>query len=630
MEATMFTNKTLGYKMAFGFGSVLLITFLLGAIAIINMRQIDEVAYNLDERFVPAWTLSSEIETLAREVGYNMIAYSFNYDSSFLERGRVPLGSIVGKLNEAQELAEQQNLPVLGQAALESQRNVTVYTGAINEMEVVINNLMAARQQCVNGFESFSTAMRTYIDYQSDILQRTFSGSGGALSIAAKVEVETLIKFITDANAIVDKGNHIYSESWRSEATADMARWAAITSDLTELEQDLQALLAETRFTQTQQLLRNALAAAAVYDQGVRNILASRSQVGEIARNRVVAYNIVIDNAVEQAERARSQAIDATDSAAMVANASTLLITLGVIVALTMGGLVALFLTRNIVGSIKMVIAKLTAGSEQLTSTSTQVAQTSQELAQGASEQASGLEETSASIEEITSITRQNTLGAQKADSMAKEAQHTASEGVESMKRMQSAIQEIKKSSDDTAKIIKNIDDIAFQTNLLALNAAVEAARAGEAGKGFAVVAEEVRNLAQRSAVAAKNTSELIVISQKNSDNGVQVATDVARNLESIQSIATKVSQLITEITAASNEQSRGIDEISKAVLEMDKVTQQNAANSEESSSAAEELSALANEVNRTVVELAAIVGNVQHGGPIRQGSLRRPAQLTA
>jgi len=292
-----------------------------------------------------------------------------------------------------------------------------------------------------------------------------------------------------------------------------------------------------------------------------------------------------------------------------------------VVVGLSMG--VAFFFSRRISKVLHRLVQGLGSSSDQVSSASDQVASSSQSLAEGSSQQASSLEETSSSLEEMAAQTRQNADNAEQADSAVKETARVVAEGVSSMERMNQAINEIKESANETSKIIKTIDDIAFQTNLLALNAAVEAARAGEAGKGFAVVAEEVRNLAQRSAEAAQNTSELIEKSQENANNGVSVADEVAGQLASIKDRAEKVNTLIGEIAAASKEQSQGIDQVNTAVSEMDKVVQQNAADSEESASAAEELSAQATEMERMVNELKLLVAGRKKA--LVQGSPQPP-----
>jgi len=280
-----------------------------------------------------------------------------------------------------------------------------------------------------------------------------------------------------------------------------------------------------------------------------------------------------------------------------------------VIGAVASGLLIGIFLTRSITKVLNRIVDALTEGAEQVASASGQVSSASQSLAEGATEQAAGLEETSSSLEEMSSMTKQNADNAQQANTLASEARKSAGTGAESMKKMNEAIQDIQKSSDETAKIIKVIDEIAFQTNLLALNAAVEAARAGEAGKGFAVVAEEVRNLAMRSAEAAKNTSSMIEESVKNSKNGVDIAGEVGKVLDEIVGSIGKTTDLVSEIAAASAEQAQGIDQVNTAVAQMDKVTQQNAANAEESASASEELSAQAEQMNQVVGELVALVG---------------------
>lgn len=262
-------------------------------------------------------------------------------------------------------------------------------------------------------------------------------------------------------------------------------------------------------------------------------------------------------------------------------------------------------------------LQQVSQGTEQVSSASQQISAGSQSLAQGANMQASSLEEISSSLEEMASMTKQNADNADKAKILASEANNNAAQGKQAMTRMSDSINKIKESSDQTAKIVKTIDEIAMQTNLLALNAAVEAARAGEAGRGFAVVAEEVRNLAQRSAEAAKNTANMIEDSVKNADEGVTIVSDVAKSFEAITDSNAKVDNLIAEIADASKEQSQGIDQINSAVAQMDKVTQQNAANSEESASAAEELSSQAEELQNMVSQF--ILTNSSNKIPIKR-----------
>ena len=274
-----------------------------------------------------------------------------------------------------------------------------------------------------------------------------------------------------------------------------------------------------------------------------------------------------------------------------------------------------LFIANGIARPLNRVIEGMSETAQQVTCAAGEVSSSSETLAGGASQQAASIEEISSSLEEMSSMTKLNADHARQADLLMKDANTLIEKSERCMAGLTTSMEHISRSSEETSKIVKTIDGIAFQTNLLALNAAVEAARAGEAGAGFAVVADEVRTLAMRTAEAARNTSDLIEGTVKRIREGTEqvgltnkVSSEVARS-------AATVGGLVAEIATASGEQALGIEEINKAVAEMDKVVQHNAANAEESASGAEEMNAQADQLQTMTSELIALVGGKGNSG---------------
>jgi methyl-accepting chemotaxis protein len=286
--------------------------------------------------------------------------------------------------------------------------------------------------------------------------------------------------------------------------------------------------------------------------------------------------------------------------------------------------LIMLLLPRSVVRPVRNVIEGLLHSSGATTTSVNSLSGASHQIASASSEHASSLEEVSAQLKELAATSQNTAANAKQVTDMLGSTRLSAEKNSEAITRMHAAIMKIKTSSEETVKIMKTIDEIAFQTNLLALNAAVEAARAGEAGRGFAIVAEEVRNLARRSAEASRSTAVLVEDAQTSANNGVTVSQQVGEATRDIINSIGKVDALMTNVADLNDAQAQGIQHISSATTHMEAITQSTASSASQFAESTDQIADSTREINRMVLVLQNIVGGSTAAGA---GQLRRAGQ---
>jgi len=579
-------NMSVGKRITIGFMIILLLTGIVGYVGYTNLKS---TLYRVD------------LADTAAEVDEDVMAAD-NAANEFIRTGtKDSADEVLNQLAEAERKAEE--VQSLAETSKMRDFSATVIQG-INKYLQAFKQYRSAREAQAQEEETMITQRESFIDSVEEmrvVMKKEFddqllsAGGGGQGALRQKAQE------LEQGNRIV----RLADEMRFFEQQFLVLKEDELVSQLKDTLNRLEEVLKETRGVLSTErdvaLLRDAQTKTAEYRKALLAFITLEEQmVGHQQQMMSAAEETTAESAQLQQELQDLMKVRA-------ARANTLV--LGVVVSAILLGLVlSYFINRGITGPLSKIINELNQGAEQTTSAASQVSSASQQLAQGASEQASSLEETSASLEEMTAVTQQNSMSAKEASRLGGDTFQASEEANQRMGEMRTVIENMNSASEETAKIIKTIDEIAFQTNLLALNAAVEAARAGEAGQGFAVVAEEVRNLAQRAAEAAKETSELIEGTRMHSQQSVSIVEEVDEVLRKMGERAQKTKELVGEIAASSQEQSQGIEQVNTAVNQIDQVTQSNAANAEESASASEELNAMAETLQGTVDGLSALI----------------------
>lgn len=628
----MFSKMKLGAKIAYGFGAIIFLAFVLGGIAVVSMMGAEKSARKIDSLYVEEVEIVSQLEGFVRNYMFNMRGYAFSEDKKYLDLAAKDIGLIKESIAKASKLAEKYpELVILGKNSKALLEKMTEYENLSGQTVEKIGKLNEIRTQMGTHAENYLSHCYEYLNNQKSSTAKDIDANAG------QERLHERFAKIHEIQDVIDRGNAIRIANLKSQSLRDPEIVKKALADLDEVGKDIAAMRTTTRLEVNIKHLDSIQAAAEGYKKGIEELLAVSSEMAALTEKRT---SIGI-SAIELANQASTAALDETKklsgSSVTKLKAASYVLVIGLISVLGIGIVFAFFIITSITRPISRVIEGLGEGANQVAAAAGQVASGSQSLAEGASEQAASLEETSSALEEMSSMTKCNADNASQADGLMKESENLVRKASSSMTELTKSIGEVADASQQTQKIIKTIDEIAFQTNLLALNAAVEAARAGEAGAGFAVVAEEVRNLALRSADAAKNTAALIEDTVKKVNDGSRLLEQTNQAFDEVRSSASKVASLVSEIAGASDEQAKGIDMVNRAVSEMDKVTQQNAANAEESASASEELSAQAehmmdyvNQLVRMVkgdgAQLSSGAANIKKKLVSARTSLKRPA----
>ncbi|MBI9066896.1 MAG: HAMP domain-containing protein [Salinivirgaceae bacterium] len=611
-----FKNLKLGAKLIVGFGTLIVISMILGGMAIINMSSIAKESGYLANEYVPEVKVATELRGAANRVMYDMRGYGYTEEQKFYDNAQLEIKAVKAAIKDGEELSAKAEKLVKLAGELKIAEEATNKYLDLVEKTVEVNKILEEDRDIMD--ESAGLYIENCNKFLASQNKKMLSEIRNG-----KTTEKRLIK-ITLINDIIDVGNAVRVGNFKSQAKRDPKIYQEALATFTKVNSLLNEIRKYTIAADDITDLDKIEAAATGYHKAMDSFIENWLIREEIAGKRTDAGNTLIEACKSTSDAGLAGTQKIADDAIVTLKASSTIMLIGLFIALIIGIVLTMFLTRiitapvikgvefakaiaagdltatvdvdqkdeigqlaqalkDMAGKLKEVVQSIISGADNIASASQELSSTSQQMSQGASEQAASTEEVSSSMEEMAANIQQNTDNSKQTEQIAVEASKSVKVGHESSETAAVSMKDI-------AEKIQIINDIAFQTNILALNAAVEAARAGEHGKGFAVVAAEVRKLAERSKIAA---DEIGIVSKK----GVEIATKAGEQLSAVVPEMDKTLRLVQEIAAASNEQSSGAEQINNAIQQLSNVTQQNAAASEEMATSAEEMSSMADQL---------------------------------
>lgn len=600
----MGNTMTLGKRISIGFAILVLITLILGIMGVVNMRIAASHATKLSEVYVPEVHVASEVFKSANQIRYDIRAFTMQDNEASLANAKKEFVNLHKFLSDAEALAKKYDLKDLLEQQKIAFKASNDYLASVERSEKILVRKKRSDQALL---DTAPLLINNAMKYVESVRQNQLEELQGTTIHKERI-LERLDKLIVSNKLTLLIGD-VRAYGQRAQLKNDMKTAQMALERFNEIFKIAQDLIAQTRQAQTIEVLKNLETAAKTYEEALKDLIlamqetATENQLRVKASMEVInAADAVVDLGLKNVNELSKQS---TDSLGL----SSTVMMVGLVLALILGVVIAVYIIRSIVKIVVESVKSLSEGTTQVVSASEQISSASVSLAEGASSQASSVEEVSATIEEATASNNQNADHSREASILAQHSNEAAKTGNQRVEELMGAMEKITDSSQKIAKIIKTIDEIAFQTNLLALNAAVEAARAGEHGLGFAVVAEEVKNLAERSAGAAKEITGIIEASIDQVKMGTDVANKTKESFGEILNGIKKTSDLIGEIAISAKEQAEGMNQIATAMGSVDQITQQNASASEETAAAAEELNAQALAMLQSVSDIAALAG---------------------